>query len=206
MSYTSLVVVNKSNQSAPVTVFLTLGAQANNVSFKDFPFIKENGTNPLQGTFSLKEGASQTFAPQQFFSGNIGFYITPQCPTGNPGFSEGKEGTSIAEFTLNTPDETFDISCVNGMNCYIEMSVDKDGWVYGQDSTPIKSIKNKALYQNTGNPGVYPVGCTTCTGNENSPCNELKSATPQPEPICNISRSESAGGTLTITLLPNPSA
>jgi hypothetical protein len=206
-AHTKLTVTNDTN--AAVEVFVTFAAAnpentccGTPATVGDFPFLTEEFA--LRGKFNLAAGATQEFDPQgRCFSGNIGFYIAPQCPVKGADFNNGKTGTNIAEFTLNPNkgcDEAFDISCVNGVNCYMQMKVEKGlGWAYGPKNTPIETIYNKGLQLNAGNPGVYPVNCTTCTGSENAPCSTLPIGPAQTEPICNIQRSQ-RGGTVQVTL------
>lgn len=212
--YTKVNVFN--NTSEPVEVFLTFAAQnATNkccptpVGLSDFPFLKPVPNQPLRGSFTLGAKEGKMFDSNgQCFSGNFGFYIQPQCPVPGADFNNGKDGTSIAEFTFNPSSacyEAFDISCVNGVNCYLEMSVEAgQGWYYGPDNTPIEKIYNKGLQENAGLPGVYPVNCTDCIQLVGpAPCKTLPIGPAQTERICNIQR-PGRGGTVTITLLDEP--
>ncbi|MBP0018583.1 MAG: hypothetical protein J7647_13695 [Cyanobacteria bacterium SBLK] len=193
-----------------VTVFLTFGVSGpvcpTPASVDDFPILSSIPGNPLQGKFSLAAGATQEFDPKgKCFTGNVGFFIAPQCPIAGADFHLGKEGTNIGEFTLNVTkgEEAFDISCVNGVNCWMKMSVTGTGWSYGSNNTPINSIENKALQHNQGNPGVYPVNCTDCIRLLGaSPCPSLPIGPAQTERICNIERPVQSGSddTLTVTL------
>ncbi|WP_440056274.1 hypothetical protein ACSLBF_19385 (plasmid) [Pseudoalteromonas sp. T1lg65] len=212
-NYTTLKVKNDTSKS--VEVYVTFAAENSKnlccpspVSVSAFDFLTV--VNNLRGKFTLAAGESQTFDPKgQCFSGNIGFYIEPQCPVAGADFHHGKQGTNIAEFTLNPQSpcyEAFDISCVNGVNCFMEMSVDKsDGWFYGPNNTPIDRIYNKALQENAGNPGLYPVNCTDCIRLVGSaPCSCLPVGPAQSERICNVQR-PGRGGELVVTLLsPQP--
>jgi len=177
-------------------------------TLSDYTFLTK--VNDLMGTFTLAAGQTQDFDPQgQCFSGNLGFFIAPQCPVSGADFNHGEQGTNLAEFTLNPAAqcaEAFDISCVNGINCYLSIEVDEGlGWAYGPDSTPITKIANKGLQENAGNPGVYPVNCTDCIQLVNqAPCPSLPVGPPQTERICNVQRSQ-RGGVVRVTLLPNPS-
>jgi len=209
--YTTVVVRNSTNE--PVEVFLTFAAQnpANQccptpVGVSDFPILEPMANQPLRGKFMLGAHQEQLFDSKgQCFSGNFGFYIQPQCPVSGADFNHGQDGTSIAEFTFNpasTCAEAFDISCVNGVNCFLQISVEEgQGWYYGPDQTPITSIYNRGLQQNKGLPGVYPVNCTDCirlVGD--APCSSLPIGPAQDERICNIQR-PGRGGVVTITLV-----
>lgn len=198
---TKLLVTN--NKNTWVEVYVTFAAQnAKNkccavpAGLSDFSFLTK--VQPLMGKFRLGPKSSQVFDPKgKCFSGNICFYIEPQCPVAGADFNHGKDGTSIAEFTLNpsaTCYETIDISCVNGVNSFIKLITEaKGGWVYGPNNTPITTIYNKGLKDNAGLPGVYPVNCTTCTGTANAPCPSLPLGPVQSQAICNVQRSGSGG-------------
>ncbi|WP_103864665.1 hypothetical protein [Aquimarina sp. I32.4] len=210
-NYTKLTVTNQTD--AAVEVFVTFAAKNSTnqccpipVSVDDFSFLEK--VNSLRGKFILEKKKSQEFDPKgQCFSGNIGFYIEPQCPVPNASFHMGKTGTNIAEFTLNPLEpcfEAFDISCVNGVNCYMMMKVDKDlGWNYGPVKTPIDTIYNRGLQENKGNPGVYPVNCTDCIQLiGNPPCPSLPTGPAQTERICNVQRSERGGSVEVLLVTP----
>jgi len=212
--YTKMIVSNATD--APVEVFVTFAAQnaANKccptpLGVSDFSFLEPMEHQPLRGKFTLKAKEEMLFDPEgKCFSGNFGFYIEPQCPVANADFNHGKQGTSIAEFTLNPNSpcaEAFDISCVNGVNCYLEMSVEEgQGWYYGPDKTSVTSIYNKGLQENAGLPGVYPVNCTDCIQLVGTaPCSSLPTGPAQKERICNIER-PGRGGIVTVTLLDQP--
>ncbi len=218
-SNTKLAVTNAT--ASPVMVYVTFAAQnpANKccptpVGPKFFNFLTPVPTNPLQATFPLPAKSTQIFdSAGQCFSGNIGFYIPPQCPVPGADFHHGKYGTSIAEFTLNpasTCSEAFDISCVNGVNCYLAMQADPNsGWCFGPANTPLSAVNNVifnlGLQENAGLPGVYPVNCTVCTGLSGAkPCPTLPVGPAQAVPICNIQRQTPRGGTVTVILRESP--
>lgn len=205
--YTKLSVTNQTKKQVEVFVTFAAANSANKCCgspavISDFPILEK--VNKLMGKFLLAAGATHIFDPKsKCFSGNICFYIEPQCPVTDADFNGGKFGTSIAEFTLNPSSgcaEAFDISCVNGVNSYIQMSADGSGWYYGPKQTAISTIYNKGLGLNSGNPGVFPVNCTDCIQLVGAkPCPTLQLGPAQKERICNIQRSE-RGGTVNVTL------
>lgn len=210
-TYTNLSVTNQTDKSVPVYVTFAAKNAGNAcaptpMSPGDFNFLSP--VNKLMGTFTLEAGATQLFETNgDCFSGNICFYIEPQCPIAGADFNNGEFGTSIAEFTINPNEgcvEAIDISCVNGVNSYILMKTGKnEGWTYGPSGTSIDKIHNNALGQNAGNPGVYPVNCTDCIGLVgNAPCPTLPVGPAQTERICNVQRSQ-RGGTVEV-FLRNP--
>ncbi|WP_143569811.1 glycoside hydrolase 64/thaumatin family protein [Tenacibaculum agarivorans] len=207
-TYTKLSVTNTKKEA--VEVYLTFAAAnpsntccGSPATVSDFDNLEK--VNDLMGKFTLGANSTYEFDPKgKCFSGNVCFYIEPQCPVPGASFNGGAEGTSIAEFTLNPSsgcDEAFDISCVNGVNSFIQMKVDKDGgWTYGPEKKAIDSIYNKALGLNSGNPGVFPVNCTDCirlVGDK--PCPTLPVGPAQTERICNIQRT-GRGGVLQVIL------
>ena len=135
-TYTTLSVTNQTKEAVDVFVTFAAANAANKccpspAKVADFSFLTE--VNALMGKFTLAANSTQEFDSNgDCFSGNICFYIEPQCPVEGADFHHGAQGTSIAEFTLNPNDgcdEAFDISCVNGVNSYIQMKVGKDeGW------------------------------------------------------------------------------
>lgn len=212
-NYTKLSVTNNTDEA--VEVFVTFAADNSKnkccptpATVSDFSVLTV--VNSLRGKFTLGAKQTQVFDPQgKCFSGNVGFYIEPQCPVAGADFHHGKDGTNIAEFTLNPNegcDEAFDISCVNGVNCYMEMKVaEGQGWHYGPNNTPITTIYNRALQENQGNPGVFPVNCTDCirlVGD--APCPTLPVGPAQTERICNIQRSQRGGTVEVILATPTP--
>ncbi|MBU2915695.1 MULTISPECIES: hypothetical protein [Reichenbachiella] len=210
---TKLSVTNNTDEA--VEVYVTFAAENSEnkccpspVAVGQFGFLTK--VNDLRGKFTLGANQTQLFdAEGRCFSGNIGFYIPPQCPVAGADFHHGKTGTSIAEFTLNPSSpcaEAFDISCVNGVNCFIEVKVEKGlGWSYGPESTPITRIYNRGLQENEGNPGVYPVNCTDCVRLVgDAPCPTLPIGPAQSERICNVQRSERGGVVQVILNTPVP--
>lgn len=211
--YTKLSVNNQTKDAVEVFVTFAADNTANKccpspAKVSDFTFLQK--VNNLRGKFTLNAGETKLFDTNgACFSGNIGFYLEPRCPVDGADFKDGKYGTNIAEFTLNPNDpcfEAFDISCVNGVNCFIEMKVDQGlGWNYGPNKTPIETIYNKGLQENSGNPGVYPVNCTDCIQLVGAPpCPSLPQGPAQSERICNVQRSERGGTVQVILTAPQP--
>lgn len=211
--YTKMSVTNNTADTVDVYVVFAASDTANKccpspATPADFSFLNSIPHNDLMATFKLEPKATQYFDPKEkCFSGNFGFYIEPQCEVKGADFKNGKNGTSIGEFTLNPGDcdEAFDISLVNGINSYLKIEVDSGlGWEYGPKKKAITSIHNKAMNSNSGNPGVYPVNCTDCirlVGDK--PCPGLAKAKEQPARICNIQRIE-RGGVVRLSLESPP--
>lgn len=189
---TQLKVENLSSDT--ITVFLTLDDNGQTwVSDVNGIFgIKSN--QKLQGGFTLAPKQIVAYTSDKPIAGNISFNHLPvNCPYPAP---------TLFEFTLNNygtfskAQETTDISCVFGVTTIGKITYSGGGvWNSGQNDTVIK-IQNKELYKNTNLKGVYPYGCTTCTGRSGMiDCNNKKAyEKPNKKAICNIQRDASQNG------------
>ena len=197
---TTLQIQNYSEQDS-VLAYLTIGADTNFITNVKGVFgIKDSG---LQGSFWIKKDSIYSYEYlDKGISGNITFDTVPlNCPTGS-----FKSGVNLFEFTLNNEgtvskaQETFDISGVAGTNAIGGFYTSGGGdWIVNGNS--IDSVYNDTIYHNTGLKGVFPFKCTDCTsfGMNQNCLGSIKSAEPQSEHICNISRNASeSGGTVTI--------
>jgi hypothetical protein len=207
---TSVIVTNGTQES--VTAWLTLGATAGCISsVTDVPWgITAVPGNALQGSFTLKAGASTKAysSGSTGFNGSVSFGAPPTCPT-----STYANGINQAEFILNNgfqqgnPQESIDISCMNGVNATIEMSATGGGadWTAYNPANPqqpqtVTSFTNKALGSNTNVVGIYPANCPACTSAQSPPVCSGVSETPSSHPVCQVQRNASdSGGTVTIT-------
>ena len=205
--YTKLSVSNHTPNS--VSVYVSFSNIQGNCNVENFPVLTPvAGKEKLMGTFNLASGSTQEFAPKGYFlSGNICFFVEPRCPIMGADFFNGGDGTNIAQFSLNTPDqkdEDFSISCINGVNTIMEMKVDEnDHWMCNNNS--ITSIANKGVYENKGNMGVFPVNCSGCTTTDDpKACTSLESGEPQDNDICKVIRqsNNANGGTVQVILKP----
>jgi hypothetical protein len=190
---TSLKVSNESNQD--VTMYLTLGATPGCVhNVNDVQISGDVAITPvaaLMGHFPLKAGSHHWIsAPQGLgFNGNFSINTPPlNCPT-----PDLPDGVNLAEFIINNGfqpggQETVDISGVCGANAYLEFRLSADDWV-ANTPTPVKSIRNRTAYLNTGIVGVYPFGCDNCTSSDQPPeCIGIHNEYANQEPICNVQR------------------
>lgn len=200
LGQTALAIENDSPNA--VTVFITLGAfpgcYGNNPGFLQnvqamnfTPPVTITGSG-LVGSFNLPKGQTVTYTPPvgTALTGNITFGGQPlSCPT-----AQFPNGLNLAEFTIDNntpayvtgpgcfpqPQEAIDISCVNGVNCQMQLEMTGGGaWKVGSRS--VNNISNQQLGTKGGsNPnlnriGVYPPGCDICTGSvDPSPsCNNV---------------------------------
>ena len=192
---TRLVIEN--TDSSDITLWITLGATPGCLqNVGDIPYITQS-YNPLAGSFTLKAHTStDPYAPSGMgFNGNIAFGTPPlNCTT-----PEFPTGVNIFEFIVNNAfqgpgaEETVDISCVAGVNCYLKVYLPQDS-IWNAGYVPkVDSIYNLNLNQNYGLVGVYPFGCDICTGSESpptctGPCQGQRQA------ICNVQRNATASG------------
>jgi hypothetical protein len=194
---TELLVVNETNDS--VLVFLTIGSDTNYVT--NVLGIYGIKTNGLQGSFILAPNDTVSYiSGEKGFSGNLSFNTPPlNCPT-----NEFPLGINIFEFSLNNnfkgilyPQETFDISCVAGVNCRIGCTFDSLAyWTAGNGIKRFGAIENSFIYDNVGKIGVYPYGCDSCSQIYQPPIceNYLKPSEPQKQNTCNIQRDANKKG------------
>lgn len=205
---TQLMVCNGSK--SPVTVFIVLGATKGCLQdVSQIPWgVSGKG---LVGSFVLAPGASTlAWAPAKLgFNGNFAFNAMPSnCPT-----TASPNGVSLFEFIVNNgfqagnPQETVDISCVDGINSIIKASLSGPAWNAGPTQPNVKLIQNDVYGKNTGQVGVFPYGCDNCTKITAPPKCSKKSfpayEKPQAAAICNVQRSAKAvcGGLVTVTYL-----
>lgn len=197
---TSIIVHNSSKDT--ITAYLTLNNNGDNWVSNVNGIFGITSTNNFQGSFTLLPGESKTYKSLKPIAGNISFNNPPlNCPFPAP---------TLYEFTLNNygtiakAQETFDISCVYGVTSIGSISVSGGGvWNSGQNDT-ITKVQNDTLYANTGRPGVYPYGCTTCTGRSGMvDCsNKQKYENTNTKGICNVQRNAKAsGGSIKISFI-----
>jgi hypothetical protein len=99
--------------------------------------------------------------------------------------------------------ESFDITLVDGLHCYIKQSVvaaigsKSSNWTYGDQSPFIKSGNTWPMEKNVNIPGVYPYGCDMCYESQNPPkplCFKVKCSDQYPGVnICQTNRAGQGG-------------
>jgi hypothetical protein len=198
---TSLCIINCTNDT--VLTYITLGSVGD--------------TNYVQntfGVFGVLDSAVQTsfyllpydtinyISPVgKGINGNITFGYAPQnCPD----TTQTPDGINLFEFNLNdnflvNAQETIDISCVSGVNSFMQVAM-IDGGLWNNGIDTVLFFLNGSLYNNLNQSGVYPFGCDSCVGiTKKTPyCSGHKPyAKPQSKNICNIQRNASSfGGTV----------
>src|SRR5262245_8998513 len=209
---TKLVIRN--NTASPVPVLITFGKGYGIDSVLQLPFwwgvVPHLDGTFLKGSVIIGPGAALSFdSGDRSFSGNIAFGPT-FTDMGCGGGACYPNATNLAEFTLNYPGETVDISNVNGTNAFIAYELDGGAtWTDNVSPNPVTSFANNPIGQNANISGVYGWQATTCTGNANPPnpvagCPAPKDAPAMSElsatSLCNVQRAGDAafGGTVTI--------
>lgn len=196
---TAMCIANTTQDS--VLVYLTMGSVGD--------------TNYVQGTLGIwgitTSGNQSSFwvAPNDTlcymspigkgFNGNITFGTPPVNCADTTLYPNG---INLFEFNLNdnfvvNAQETIDISCVSGVNSYIQATLIGGGIYWNNGTDSVYTIKNSGLYQNDGQNGVFPFGCDSCTviTSKTPYCAGHKPyATPQKQSICNIQRNATGNG------------
>ncbi len=213
---TTLVVTN--NTSSDVPVLITLGAGYGIANVNQLPADWNVSVQaPLKGMFTLGASRSVHFnSGTRSFSGNIAFgptFTAMGCGS-TAANSCYPNATNLAEFTLNMPGETVDLSGVNGTNAMIVVNF-KNGpgdsrWNDGEGGNRnVRMISNQAISGWQPVPGVYGWQGTNCTfsyqppnpmANCPSPKNAPTASQLQTRAQCNIQRQEYAptGGVVQI--------
>jgi hypothetical protein len=206
---TTLQVANATGSAVPVMVTLGAGQGINNVN--QIPWgIKQVGS-PLQGIFTLGANQSVSFnSGSKSFSGNIAF--GPTFNSRGCGSTAANacypNSTTLAEFSLNMPGETVDLSGVNGTNALITMNLSGSPWNDGAGGhTNVTKFANQPISGWTPSTGVYGWQATTCTAAPNppnptsscpAPKNRPSAAQLQSKAQCNVQRGGPTGGTVQI--------
>lgn len=205
-SATALRVVNNTNGA--LTIYVTSGGASvtncsSNFVVADLPFLTPAWAgNTTQGFFSLAASDTMNFpALSKCYNGVISVTAGPHCKDSN-----FPNGMNQAEFSLNMTSggESIDVSCVNGVNAYLEMAYDGTGWTNSPGS-----IANSDLGDNKGRLGVYPLGCTQCNalGNPTPDCGGHPTMPTNSDNcntvVCQLNRNNS-GGTITVNVNASP--
>jgi hypothetical protein len=215
---TTLQVTNSTGAEVPVMITLGAGYGINNLATqlpKSWNIIPAG--SPLKGMFKLPAHSSVSFnSGLQSFSANVSF--GPTFTASGCGSTKTTacypNATNLAEFTLNYPGETVDISGVNGTNALISINFtgqsSANSWNDGAGGNGnITKIANQSITNWSPVPGVFGWAGTNCTSSVNPPnplanCPAPKQAptAPQLQSVaqCNIQRSSTSptGGTVQI--------
>lgn len=169
---TTLEVTNNTSSPVPVLVTLGVGFGISNVNQLPWNITPQPAGSATQGIFTLAANSSVSFnSGTQSFSGNIAFgptFTARGC--GNPAPNACyPNSTDLAEFTLNTPGETVDISGVNGTNALITINFSgqsqspwNDGSWPGANPNVTQIAASQPISNWTSPPGVYGWQATNC--------------------------------------------
>lgn len=158
--YTTITILNSSDQDS-VKVFVTLPATYNIMGL----FGIKDTISKSKGFFYAYKGKKYVSNQNPLIGGVIAFEGDAQgCESAiQNGF---KTGINIFEFTVGVQYETFDISCEDGVNCIMKVTVsDQKNWSTGSGSDQMEflSSQNKFPIQDNCNiRGVFPYRCTDC--------------------------------------------
>lgn len=210
LSSTEIAIKNDSDRDS-IKVFLTLQAPQSVVGH--FGITKEHTTpnNLSQGYFWAKKDSVYTSSNNgKPFVGFVISFDTLNMPCEQAQKCGFKSGISIFEGTINVEYESFDISCVDGVNSIMHVAVDStSGWQTGEGDytkTFVSAMNSGTLADNYDIRGVFPYRCTNCINAPNEPknCFDL----PQKfndKAICQTSRKGKQGGTINLTYKGNAS-
>jgi hypothetical protein len=204
---TYLRIINASDSA--VTTYITLGTTPGCLQHANqIPFVSDT-IGALVGSFILKSHDSTiAYAPAGLgLNGNLSFSSQPiNCTT--PQFPSG---VNIFEFILNNafqpgnPQQTIDISCVAGVNCFIKCTLSGSNPWNGSSAYPaVTKFYNGDITHNIGHVGVYPFGCDSCTTRSKlAPACDTIHSDHQNSQICNVQRNAKpyAGGIVRVIYL-----
>jgi hypothetical protein len=214
---TTLQVTNSTGAEVPVMITLGSPYGINNVTQLPSKWNVKAAGSPLKGTLKLAAHSSVSFnSGLQSFSANISFgpsFTAPGCGSTKTTACY-PNATNLAEFTLNYPGETVDLSGVNGTNAMISVNFtgqsSANPWNDGAGGNGnITKIANQSITNWSPVPGVFGWAGTNCTSSVNPPnplpnCPAPKQApaAPQLQSVaqCNIQRpaTSPSGGTVQI--------
>jgi hypothetical protein len=162
--YTNVIVKNSSPEDS-VQVFITI--QAPNSVVGMFGMTADDTLNSCsQGTFLAYKDSSYNSNCTGVLNGlviSFGGVSGPCAQTIAAGFPTG---INIFECSINTAFESFDMSCEDGMNAMLKISVsDTVNWMYGDGPqiATFDTTRNVFPIRNNVNlPGIFPYLCTNC--------------------------------------------
>lgn len=204
-SVTDICITNVSNQDS-VKVYLTIQAP-----------------NSVVGMFGIVAGDTTGGKSQGFFyahkdtvyySNNsnelLGAVISFEGPAMgcSAAIDNGfKQGINVFEFSINTPYESFDISCEDGVNCIMNVSVsDTQNWTTGYSAfqkTFLKTQNRLRIGKNCGIRGVFPYRCTDCVKIGTQPpsdCFKIKTVC-NTQRTCQVARTNHNRGSISLQYL-----
>jgi hypothetical protein len=198
---TNIQIVNKS-QTDSVKVYLTL--QSPNSVVGMFGIEDTTGSKSQGYFYAVKNKSYYLDSDLALFGWNVSFETPPMSCSGaiDNGYPNG---INIVEGSINCEFEVFDISCVDGANCVLRVSVsDTIDWSTGNGTNQQRfmSVENSVdLQLNCGRRGVFPYRCSDCIrinpNNVPANCFDLP-LNCSSERVCQVARTNNKGGVITI--------
>lgn len=158
---TQVVIQNKSKDS--ILVYLTI--QAPNSVIGIFGITDTIGSCS-KGTFWAYSDSSYSSNLSGALQGAVVSFVGDNLPCQVAVTQGFPTGINIFEFSINIPFECFDLSCEDGMNSMLRVSVsDSVNWASGdgQNQQVFDTLRNVfPLINNVNIRGVFPYRCTDC--------------------------------------------
>jgi hypothetical protein len=200
--FTNIIIKNSSKQDS-ILVYITL--QAPNRVFGLFGIT--DTISASKGTFYAYRDSSYASNDTNALFGVVVSFIGDNMPCQQAVDSGFTTGINIFECSVNMNSECFDMSCEDGMNAMLRVSVsDTLNWKSGDGShiLTFKKAENVFPLRNNVNiPGVFPYRCTDCIDLGKAipkNCFDLRD-TCSTYRTCQIARTGLKGGYLTIEYL-----
>jgi len=215
--YTDVVIKNSSELDS-VRVFVTLQSSESVIGLfgMDSSSIYSNRKNwclnivdgdttyvPCKGSFWAKKGVEYHLGDSSALYGVVVSFGADNYGC-QAAISHGwMYGVNIFEFTINTPstgNESTDLSCLDGLNSFLRLSVsDSVNWVAGGQKF-VGSTENKwPLNNNCNIVGVYPYHCDVCNDTLTPPhpvCFPFKGCSKNSVNNCQLDRATARGGVI----------
>jgi hypothetical protein len=201
--YTNILIKNSSNEDS-VKAYLTLQSPNSVVGMFGIKASDTVGSKSQGYFYAKKDSTYYSNYSGELLGFNISFDTPPMSCTGAI-VSGYPNGINIVEGSVNCDYESFDISCVDGVNCEIKTSVtDTINWKVGmgKEIKGFVSAQNKiGIAKNCNIAGVFPYRCTDCIqiNPKNIPANCFDLPTDcSGQRNCQVNRADKKGGELLI--------
>lgn len=203
---TEIIIQNNSERDS-VKVYLTLPSTES--AEGHFGITKDHLTpsNPSQGYFwALKDSSYSSNNNGKVFEGFAISFDTTNIPCTGASGTKFISGVNVFEGSLNVEYESFDISCMDGVNAVLQVTVsDSINWTTGDGTNilPFTTSTNSAILKDNYNiRGVFPYRCTDCIDTPNPPSNCYNlPLTCSSERTCQANRAKHQGGKIFLTYL-----
>ena len=206
IKYTDITIENIVVDS--VKVYLTLQSPNSVVGMFGIKASDTTGSSSQGYFYALKDSLYHLNYKKPLKGWNVSF---EGAPTGcQKAIKDGfKNGINIVEGTINVMNESFDISCVDGINCVIKTFVTDSSWTTGYSyfEKTFYSAENRLSHQSNLNVrGIFPYRCNNCIGinpvNKPHNCYDLQDKVDSIK-VCQVSRNNKGhkvtrGGTIHI--------